>query len=309
MKLATFHHEGTRRVGAVAGDGESIIDLSAAAREAGEDGTLYADMIGLLEAGEEGMARAGRMAEAGAQSHALALSKVKLLAPVPCPRKLFALAGNYVKHIEEFGVQSQLQDTQTPRFFMKPASSTVIGAGDAIRLPPVASAIDWEGELAVVIGRRGKGVKAGDALACVAGYTIMNDVSERKLKIWDRTESRPRDEWFDWLNGKWLDTFAPMGPWLVTRDEIPDPQVLQISTFINGQRKQHESTAQMIFPVARLIEYISTFVTLEPGDVISTGTVAGVGASSGNFLQVGDQVRITIDRIGSLDNTVERSDA
>ena len=112
----------------------------------------------------------------------------------------------------------------------------------------------------------------------------MNDVSERKLKIWPRSEDRPQDEWFDWLNGKWLDSAAPMGPWIVTTDEIRDPQVLQISTYVNGDRKQHNSTSQMLISVAELIEYISAIVMLEPGDVISTGTVSGVGNVTGEYL-------------------------
>ena len=134
------------------------------------------------------------------------------------------------------------------------------------------------------------------------------DVSERSLQIWDRSESRPMDLWFDWLNGKWLDTSAPQGPWIVTTDELTDPQDVEISTYINGERKQHCSTGQMIFPVANLIEYITSIVTLSPGDLISTGTVAGVGNATGDFMQPGDKVKIGITGIGELHNTVEASD-
>jgi 2-keto-4-pentenoate hydratase/2-oxohepta-3-ene-1,7-dioic acid hydratase in catechol pathway len=132
----------------------------------------------------------------------------------------------------------------------------------------------------------------------------MNDVSERKLKIWERSSDRPKDAWFDWLNGKWCDTFAPMGPWLVTSDEISDPHGLTISTYVNGELKQNCSTADMIFKIPELIAYISSIVTLEPGDVISTGTIAGVGASSGEFLKPGDNVKINITSIGTLHSTV-----
>jgi 2-keto-4-pentenoate hydratase/2-oxohepta-3-ene-1,7-dioic acid hydratase in catechol pathway len=231
-------------------------------------------------------------------------SRVRLRAPVPRPRKVLCLAGNYREHIEEEGHRMALQDRQTPRVFMKPPSTTVIGPGARIRIPPIGRAIDWEGELAVVMGRRARAVRAADTLRYVAGYTVMNDVSERKLLIRERTRSRPRDEWFDWLNGKWLDTFAPHGPWLVTRDEIPDPQVLEIRTCVNGEVKQHNRTSAMIFPVADIIEYISAMVTLEPGDLISTGTPAGVGAAAGTFLQPGDRVDITISGIGTLSNPV-----
>jgi 2,4-didehydro-3-deoxy-L-rhamnonate hydrolase len=227
---------------------------------------------------------------------------------VPNPRKVLCLAGNYQDHIEEGGrAKLQQQDVETPRVFMKPPSTTVIGPDAPILIPPVARAIDWEGELAVVIGRRAKGVQAEQARRYVAGYTVMNDVSERQLRIRERTASRPRDEWFDWLNGKWLDTFAPQGPWLVTRDEIPDPQTLAISTYVNGERRQHSNTAQMLCPIDRIIEYISAIVTLEPGDLISTGTVAGVGAATGTFLRPGDQVEIEIAGIGVLRNRVAAS--
>jgi 2-keto-4-pentenoate hydratase/2-oxohepta-3-ene-1,7-dioic acid hydratase in catechol pathway len=235
------------------------------------------------------------------------LRRLRLRAPVPNPRKIFCLAGNYQEHIEEGGAKMAAQDRETPRVFMKPPSTTVTSPGDAILIPPVARSVDWEGELAVVMGRRAKGVKAADALRYVAGYTVMNDVSERRLLIKPRSETRPRDEWFDWLNGKWLDTFAPHGPWLVTSDEIPDPQVLEISTFVNGERKQHNNTGQMLYPVARIIEYISAIITLEPGDLISTGTIAGVGSTTGTFLQPGDRVEIEISGIGVLRNKVAAS--
>ena len=135
----------------------------------------------------------------------------------------------------------------------------------------------------------------------------LNDVSERALRIKKRTDSRPRDEWFDWLNGKWLDTFAPQGPWLVTRDDIPDPQVLDISTYINGERKQHNNTGQMLYPVDKIVEYISAIITLEPGDLISTGTISGVGATTGTFMKPGDRVQVEISQIGVLKNGVAAS--
>jgi len=192
MKLVTFENNGVDRVGAVSADGRSIVDLEAAAQMTGIDGSF------------------------GDSRNLLRLDAARLRAPVPCPRKLFALAGNYVEHIAEAGRAVEPQDKQTPRVFMKPPFSTVIGPGADILVPPIARSIDWEGELAVVIGKVAKGVSRQEALDYVAGYTIMNDVSERDLKIWDRSDSRPQDKWFDWLNGKWLDTFAPQGPWIVT---------------------------------------------------------------------------------------------
>ena len=313
MKLVTYSAGGEQRVGAVVGDDNNqVVDLAAAdrvlaRREKRKTHAFFSDMLTLLEAGSKGISAAKKAAAAASGASVKPLSKVRLKAPVPNPRKVLCLAGNYQDHIEEGGGKMEKQDKETPRVFMKPPSTTVIGQNDKILIPPVARSIDWEGELAVVIGRKAKGVKPKDALKYGAGYTIMNDVSERDLKIKKRTDSRPRDEWFDWLNGKWLDTFGPQGPWIVTRDEIPDPQKLDISTFINGERKQHNNTGQMLYPVHKIIEYISAIVTLEPGDLISTGTISGVGSTTGTFMKPGDKVQIEISSIGVLKNTVAAS--
>ena len=322
MKLTTFAVDKQERLGAVACGDRIVIDLaaaerSAARREKRKSSAFYGDMISFLQAGAKGMAAARRLVKAvseklgdepkadGRSTHLL--GRVKLRAPVPNPAKLFCLAGNYQDHIEEGGGRMAAQDKETPRVFMKPPTTTVVGPGDRILIPPVARAIDWEGELAVVMGRRGKAVKSADALRYVAGYTVMNDVSERQLVIKERSASRPKDEWFDWLNGKWLDTAAPQGPWLVTTDEIRNPQDLDISTYVNGERKQHNNTGQMLYYVADIIEYISAIITLEPGDIISTGTISGVGATTGTFLQPGDRVEIEISKIGVLKNNVAAS--
>ena len=322
MKLATYAYKQEEHLGAVVGHPGIMIDVAAAdaalaRREKRPRHPFLGDMMALLEAGSKGM-KAARNAVRAAEERlgdppvadgktALPMGRVRLRAPVPAPRALYCLAGNYRDHIEEGGGHMATQDRETPRVFMKPPATTVIGPEDAIKVPPVARAIDWEGELAVVIGRRAKGVKAAQALRYVAGYTIMNDVSERQLLIKKRTASRPRDKWFDWLNGKWLDTSAPQGPWMVTGDEIPNPQDLNISTFVNGIRKQHNNTGQMLHPVADTIEYISTIITLQPGDLISTGTISGVGATTGTFLQSGDRVEIEISGIGVLRNNVKAS--
>ena len=312
MKLATCSLK-DRSFVAVATDDGRVVDLAAAdaelaREEARPPHAFFHNMIDFLEHGSqarEAAEKAVREAREGSAVHPL--SGVRLRAPVPAPRKLFCLAGNFQDHIEEGGKKMDSQDKETPRFFMKPASTCVIGPEDSIRIPPVARAIDWEGELAVVVGRRGKRIPRDQALDYVAGYTNMNDVSERKLKIWPRSEDRPQDRWFDWLNGKWLDSAAPMGPWIVTGDEIGDPQDLQISTYVNGDRKQHNNTSQMLVPVASLIEYISAIVTLEPGDVISTGTVSGVGYVTGEYLKPGDRVEVEISKIGVLGNPVAAS--
>ena len=321
MKLVTYSVGGNESVGAVVADDTVIVDLAAADKalarsEKRKAHSFFTDMLALLEAGSKGRS-AAKKAAAHAESKlggkpngktSFAVNKVKLRAPVPNPRKVMCLAGNYQDHIEESGtVKMQIQDKETPRVFMKPPTSTVIGPGDKILIPPIARAVDWEGELAVVIGRKAKGVKAKDALKYVAGYTVMNDVSERKLQIKKRTDSRDRDDWFDWLNGKWLDTFAPQGPWIVTADEIKNPQKLDISTYVNGERKQHNNTGQMLYPINKIIEYISAIITLEPGDLISTGTISGVGNTTGTYMKPGDKVEIEISSIGRLKNSVAAS--
>lgn len=322
MKLATYSVGGAESIGAVVADDAIIVDLAAADRalaqsESRESHPFFTDMLALLDAGSDGQS-AAQQAAADAEKRlngkpdgetSFAVSDVKLSAPMPNPRKLFCLAGNYQDHIEESGTtKMQIQDKETPRVFMKPPTSTVIGPGDQILIPPIARGVDWEGELAVVMGREAKGVQAEDALDYIAGYTVMNDVSERMLQIKQRTDSRPRDEWFDWLNGKWLDTFAPQGPWIVTSDEITDPHTLDISTYVNGDRKQHNNTGQMLYPVDKIIEYISAIITLEPGDLISTGTISGVGDTTGTYMKPGDTVEIEISGIGRLVNTVAASE-
>ena len=320
MKLVTYGIGRDRYVGSVVADGRIVVDLAAAERELADSQSREArgyfdNMLALLDAGRAGLRAAKQVTQLavdrlggtadGYLGHPI--GKVRLKAPVPVPRKVFCLAGNYQDHIEEGGGKMAIQDRETPRVFMKPPSTTVIGPGDSILIPPVARSVDWEGELAVVMGRRAKGVKAEDALKYVAGYTIMNDVSERDLLIKERTESRDRDKWFDWLNGKWLDTFGPQGPWIVTFDEIQDPQTLEISTYVNGERKQNNNTGQMLYPVDMIIEYISAIITLEPGDLISTGTISGVGATTGTFMKPGDRVEIEISGIGVLRNRVAAS--
>ncbi len=227
------------------------------------------------------------------------LSKARLKAPIPRPGSIYCLARNYTDHILEFQEKVMEQDKMVPPVFMKP-QTCVTGPGGPVILPKVGRQIDWEAELAVVIGKKAKYVAPEKALNHVFGYTCMMDISERGLKIRKRTEDRGRDKFFDWLNGKWMDTFAPQGPWIVTREEIKDPQALDITLSVNGVEKQNANTGQMIFSVAEIIAYLSQIVTLMPGDIISTGTPSGVGAPQGTFLKDGDTVDMSIEQIGSL---------
>ena len=281
MRLAHFRHGGDARMGVVAGD--RVCDLRVAA-----PGTPT-DPLGLLAAGDEGMAAARHAAEGDAGW--LPLDDVTLLAPVPRPGKFVAIGLNYRDHIAEIGGTAP----EFPVFFTK-QSTCVVGPGDGIEVPDVSSMVDYEGELAVVIGRRCRHVDAGDFERVIAGYTIVNDVTVRDWQLMAPTM----------MIGKSFDTHGPMGPWIVTPDEIGDPHDLRIRTTVSGDVLQDASTSEMIFDVGRQIEVLSTAMTLEPGDVISTGTPAGVGIARQpqRWLAAGDTVRIEIDRIGALENPV-----
>ncbi len=235
----------------------------------------------------------------------LPLDQIQLLVPNPKPNKLFLLAGNYAKHIEEGGGIAAERAETFPYVFMKPPTTTLTNPGDPIRIPKVSpNHIDWELELCVVIGKEAKGVSEADALDYVAGYTVVNDISNRKFKPNDSRKDREKDGFFDWLHGKWHDSFCPCGPCIASADSIPDPQTLALKLSLNGEVRQDSSTANQIFPVAAVIEFISSFVTLEPGDMISTGTPDGVGNTTGTYLKAGDTVEASIAGIGTVRSPV-----
>ena len=211
--------------------------------------------------------------------------------PVPDPDKIICLGVNYREHAAE----AQLELPTVPLFFAKFRNS-LIGPAAPVLLPHASEQIDYEGELAVIIGTRCKEVSEQDALNYVAGYTIMNDVSARDIQM----------QTSQWIAGKALDTFAPMGPGIVPASNIPDPQTLLLTTRLNGQTVQHASTADMIFSVAHAISFLSSLMTLEPGDIIATGTPSGVGfkRTPPLFLQDGDIVEVEIEGIGQIRNPV-----
>ena len=241
------------------------------------------------------------------------IENIKLLAPIPRPGKLLALAGNYGEHIKEaslkrgfnLGLSDAKKQTTVPRPFLKP-STTIIGQDDKIPWPAYSEQIDYELELAVVIGKRAKCVEAKEAIGCVAGYTIANDVSARSVTFKNGRAERPWDDFYDWLAGKWADGFCPTGPYLVTADEIPDVQNLQMELKVNGETRQKANTNQMIYPVADIVSFLSFLMTLEPGDMILTGTPAGVAVATGRFLQSGDVIECKIENLGILKNTLSQ---
>jgi 2-keto-4-pentenoate hydratase/2-oxohepta-3-ene-1,7-dioic acid hydratase in catechol pathway len=305
MKLASFRAADGTHLGLVVG--ERVVDVARTYAANFLDGAVRAlhSMSGFLTAGSTALDAVRRVASLAEEHPEKAhWSDAPLAAPVPCPPKLLCLAGNYAEHIREGGGQPPTKQNSTPRVFMKPPGTAIIATGEPIVIPRHAGWIDWEAELAIVIGQRGKYIPAESALDHVAGYTILNDVSERQLVLGRERTPREGDRWFDWLNGKWCDTFAPMGPWLVTKDGVPNPDDLRIVLRVNGVTKQDARTSAMIFSCAEVIEWVSRLVTLEPGDVISTGTPSGVGRARGERLQHGDVVDIEIEGIGRLSNPV-----
>jgi 2-keto-4-pentenoate hydratase/2-oxohepta-3-ene-1,7-dioic acid hydratase in catechol pathway len=232
-------------------------------------------------------------------------SAVELLAPIPEPGKILALAGNYAKHIIEAGLKLGLtaspQKTTVPRPFLKP--NTVINhPNSVIGWPAYSKEIDYEIELVVVIGKQAKCVSPQEAKEVIGGYTIANDVSARSITFKEGREKRPWDEFYDWLNGKWADGFLPLGPCIVTADEIENPQNLQMTLKVNGETRQNANTSDMIFNVYEIVSFLSYMMTLEPGDIIATGTPEGVAMATGNFLKAGDKIECTIEKIGTLVN-------
>lgn len=303
MKLLTFRDEKRGpRVGVCIED--RVYDLQDAAKAIGI--ALPSEMVALLALGSEGMAQATRvvahLGRAGLTGQALA--RVELLAPILRPPKILALAGNYAEHVRESGWDLPDKAHITPQVFMKPVTA-VHPPGKPVVIPRLTETMDYEIELAAVIGAKGRHIAMEDALSHVAGYMIFNDISARSLTIAKGRTKRPRDDFFDWLNGKWFDTFAPMGPFLVTADEVGDPQNLKMVLKVNGEVRQEASTAMMVFSVAELVAFTSQFMTLEPGDIIATGTPSGVGMGRGIFLKPGDMIEAYIEKLGILVNSVE----
>ena len=271
---------GEVRTGVVVGD--EIVDLTSPAI------ALPGDMPELLRSGEGALERA---AGAIADGPRIPLSDVRLLAPVPHPPKVLAIGMNYLDHIAELG-----RDRPEYQYWFNKQRTCVVGPGAPVIVPRVSNMVDYEGELAMVVSRRCRYVTVDRAFDVIAGFTVMNDVSVRDWQWRSPT----------FTMGKSFDTHGPMGPWIVTPDEVDDPQDLTLRTWVNGELRQDSSTSQMIFSCAEQVAYLSTGFTLEPGDVILTGTPAGVGASSEppRWLVPGDSVRISIDSVGTLENPV-----
>ncbi len=317
MKFVSYVCEDRERLGVI--EGEYIVDVlvalgffdrgnvpnqrvNTAARTIRKKGGPPADMIDLLARGEDYWEAvdviAGALTEALSSKEDLPglftpLAAARLLAPILRPPKIVCVGLNYADHAREQGIEPPKE----PLFFLK-SCNTICGPNDPIRLPPNSTQVDYEAEFAVVIGKGGSRIPVEKAYEHVAGYMILNDVSARDMQFGDK----------QWFRGKSCDTFAPCGPWIVARDEVPDPQSLRISLTLNGETMQDSNTSNLIFSVPRLISYLSQSLTWEPGDLISTGTPPGVGVfrKPPVFLKPGDTVSITVERLGTLTNPVAR---
>ncbi|MBS3952269.1 MAG: fumarylacetoacetate hydrolase family protein [Methylomicrobium sp.] len=280
MKLATFTFEGKTRVGAVVGDW--IVDSLGVK-------AIPEDMIGFLEGEASSIDAMQQLIAKNTQR--IALADVILQAPVPRPGKFLGIGLNYADHIDE----TELEKPEYPTFFTK-QSSCVIGQGAAIHRPKVSEKLDYEGELAFIIGKRCRHVAVDKAHEVIAGYTIANDVSVRDWQFRSAT----------WTLGKSFDTHGPLGPWLVTPDEVGNPHQLALETWLDDEKRQSSNTRHMIFNCFEMIAYLTQAMTLEPGDVITTGTPAGVGVKMKprGYMKPGQTVRITIEKIGTLINPV-----
>jgi 2-keto-4-pentenoate hydratase/2-oxohepta-3-ene-1,7-dioic acid hydratase in catechol pathway len=227
----------------------------------------------------------------------------RMLAPVQAPGKVICVAANYQSHVTEGGAEERERTVATPRLFLKPGTA-VIGTDTPVELPPITSQLDWEVEIAVWIGIRGRYIPEESALDHVFGYSTSNDISARNLELGPNRDGEAWTAFFDWLEGKWLDGSAPLGPYLVTADEVPDPQNLGLTLTVNGTVWQDGSSQDMVHTVAELISFSSRIMTLRPGDVILTGTPAGVGATTGVFLKPGDVMVAEVRGLGALTTPV-----
>jgi 2-keto-4-pentenoate hydratase/2-oxohepta-3-ene-1,7-dioic acid hydratase in catechol pathway len=303
MKFVTFTH-GSCPPGDMGSvglwlEGQGVLDLALAAELTGE--TLEAsNMIALIEGGEASLQAARHLAAKPLADALYAVSEVRLLAPIPRPAKnVFCVGRNYMEHVHEgdrmFDRQASLPTV--PNFFSK-APTAVTGPDAEVRYPSkVTQAFDYEIELGVIIGKAGRDIAKADALDHVWGYTIINDVTARDLQ-------RSHVQWF---KGKTLDTTCPMGPWIVDAAEIGDPKKMEMVFTLNGEERQRVTTDRMIFDIPAIIESLSAGLTLEPGDVIATGTPSGVGfgMEPKGLLKDGDVMECRIDKIGVLRNTVK----
>jgi 2-keto-4-pentenoate hydratase/2-oxohepta-3-ene-1,7-dioic acid hydratase in catechol pathway len=312
MRLCRFKHSGQIQAGFY--DEKFVVSMAAAAeaygRASSEKVGPFAgeNLIDFLPPEGKYFAAAKKIADWMAKSAdavpagaKLSHETVEVLVPIQNPSKLLLLAGNYNEHLTEGGGAGTERAETFPYVFWKPPTTTLIATNKPVVIPKISpDHIDWELEHCIVIGRRARHVTESEALKYVAGYTVLNDISDRQYRPNPGRKQRTNDKWFDWEHGKWHDTFAPCGPCIASADAIPEPQKLKMKLTLNGKVRQDATTGQQIFPVAAVVAFISDITTLEPGDLISTGTPGGVGNATGTYLQAGDRMEAWIEGIGTL---------
>jgi 2-keto-4-pentenoate hydratase/2-oxohepta-3-ene-1,7-dioic acid hydratase in catechol pathway len=284
--------------------GERIVPATALLKGRDVDAT---SVLGLVRAWDTVHARLHEAAQNSNPVDGLLLAQAKLDAPILYPGALFCAGANYWDHLEEMaeiakrvtGKAPAMTKAKDPYFFMKTTVGSIIGTGTPARLPPFSHQVDWEAELGVVIARPTRNISEERALDAIAGYLIVNDLSARDLM---KREGSPFG--MDWVGQKCFEDAAPMGPWLTPAAYIPDPKNMAIKLWVNGVLKQNSNTGRLVHDIAEQIAYLSRHFTLQAGDVIATGTPAGVGMPRNEFLKAGDEVRIAIDGCGELTNTM-----
>lgn len=298
-KLLTYASDRGPRAGLLIG--QQVIDAAeATGREA------WSTVIGALESWDEANAAFSRISVKGG----IPLTDTTLLAPILYPGEIYCAGANYQDHVEEMARASGREPGKNmkelgdlPWFFIKTGRSSVVGPDATVKLPAYSNAVDWELELAAVIGRKARGILARDALSCVAGYTVANDLSARDAMKRDKVPSNTPFH-YDWLSQKCFDGACPLGPWIVPAADVGDPQNLAMKLWVGEDLMQDSNTGNMIFSIAEQIEMISSRVTLYPGDLVLTGTPAGVGAARKRYLQPGEKLRLVIEKIGELRHAV-----
>lgn len=271
-----------------------------------KDGKLYpvtrldGGLFEFLQDWDQAKPQLDQLAESVSETDAIDRASASFLAPVLLPRKVFCAGANYYKHLTEMGVPDNSKAKQRLFFFTKPPTTSVVGPGNTVVYPRDTKQLDWEIELTAVIGKTARAVSEEDAMSHVAAYTVAIDFSARDLNAAPDTFYK-----MDWVAGKAQDTCGPMGPYLVPADFVSDPHNLAMKLSVNGAVKQDDSSSDMIFSIAEQIAALSRIMTLEPGDVVLTGTPAGVGKPKGEFLSVGDQVDAEIAEIGKLSVTIQ----
>lgn len=298
-KLLSYASERGPRAGLLVG--QQVIDAADATGN-----TAWSTVLGALQSWREAHQAFSKVREGGG----IALSQTELLAPVLYPGDIYCAGANYQDHVDEMDRKSgrpkgknMKELGERPWFFVKSGRSAVVGPGAAVKLPTYSKAVDWELELAAVIGQEARNVSAKDALDCIAGYTIANDLSARDaMKRANVDSSSPFQ--YDWLSQKCFDGACPIGPWMVPAADVGDPHNLDMKLWIGDELMQDSNTKEMIFNIAEQIEMLSSRVTLYPGDLVLTGTPAGVGAARKRFLKPGEELRLYIEKLGELGHSV-----